>query len=153
MQAACRSERSHWRADALRRFPDYEEFISATDEEYAIYNLFFQLLEEFEDAVTRRHTDRASKIIAFGASCLRGELASDGEDIAVAAGVSLFEHLFDDVAQTRWEAVFSCIPRDTYDACRQYLQHWMDPAEFAKVDAYARTKYAYPSAGACVSLD
>lgn len=136
-----RSEPLHWRAEARRRFPEHEQFIAAADDEYAIYNLFFELREDFKDAVARGETRIARKIIDFATSCLQGALVSNGEDIGTAAGVGFFEHLFDDVPATRWGTIFSCLPRETYQACRRYLERWMEPDDFAKVEARARATY------------
>ena len=136
------TDRRHWRTEASRRFPQHEEFTSSADEEYAIYNLFFELRGEFEHAVTSSDTARAVKIMEFAGFCLRGEFISDGEDISVAAGVSFFEHLFDDIPEVQWDSVFSCMPQALYRDCRHYLEQWMEPGPFAKVEAYAHRKYA-----------
>src|SRR6185312_5977284 len=83
-------QREHWRSVAKREFPEHEEFWSDKSEEYGIYNLFFQLRGELAQAVAQGDPNKPKKIIAFGNQCLRNELASDGEDIDGAAGVSLF---------------------------------------------------------------
>ena len=131
----------HWRTEASGKFPQHEEFTSSPDEEYAIYNLFFELRADFEHAIACGEISRATEITEFAGRCLRGELISDGEDISVAAGVSFFEHLFDDVPESRWDSVFSCTPGALYRDCRHYLEQWMEPDRFSKVEAYAHAKY------------
>ena len=131
----------HWRAVALREFPEHEEFISSDDEEYGIYNLFFQLRGEFTEAVASSDVETAARILKFAGSCLRGEFASDGEDIGVAAGVSLFEHVFEDTPQKRWRTVFSVMPRSTYYGCRHYVEQWLESDIFLKLDRDAKDFY------------
>ena len=96
----------HWRAAALREFPEHEEFALSDDEEYGIYNLFFQLRDELTEAIAKSEVERAWRIIDFAARCLCGSLGSDGEDIGAAAGVSLFEHVFEDSPRKRWPVIF-----------------------------------------------
>ena len=138
-QAVAQSQ-THWRSLALSRFPEHEEFISSDDEEYGIYNLFFQLRGQFADAISEGNSERAARILDFAGRCLQSQLTSDGEDISAAAGVSLFEHIFEDTPQKRWSAIFSCMPRMIYYRCRHYLEQWMEPEVFSKLDAEA-TKY------------
>ena len=131
----------HWRAAARREFPAHEEFASSDDEEYGIYNLFFQLRGELTEAIAKNDVERASKIIDFAARCLRGALVSDGEDIGVAAGVSLFEHVFEDSPRKWWPVIFSAMPRSVYSGCRHYVEQWMDRAAFSKLDQDATRYY------------
>jgi hypothetical protein len=136
------SEHQHWRVEARRRFPHYQDFIDSADEEYAVYNLFFELDDEFKRAITSGDVERASEMVDFAGRCLRSELVSDGEELDIAAGVSFFEHLFDDLPETRWDTVFSCMPREIYDLCRHYLEQWLGADQFAKVEVHAHSKYA-----------
>jgi hypothetical protein len=133
--------REHWRAVVMREFPEHEEFASSNDEEYAIYNIFFQLRVEFADAVSSGDVETAARILGFAGRCLCGELASDGEDISVAAGVSLFEHVFEDTPQERWPTVFSVMPRRVYFGCRHYVEQWIDADVFSKLDTDAKDFY------------
>jgi hypothetical protein len=131
----------HWRVVAARHFPQHQDLISSDDEEYGLYNLFFQLLSGFTKAIAKNDTATATKILDFAGRCLRDELASDGEDISAAAGVSLFEHIFDDSPQRRWPRIFSAMSATLYSACRPYLQGWMEPRAFSKVDKDATIFY------------
>ena len=115
--------------------------MSSDDEEYGIYNLFFQLRGEFAEAIARNDVQTAAKLLGFAGRCIRGELASDGEDIEVAAGVSFFEHLFDDTPQKRWAAVFSVMPRSVYYGSRCYFERWLDADTYSKVDGEAKRFY------------
>jgi hypothetical protein len=65
----------HWRAVALREFPEHEEFVSSDDEEYGVYSLFFQLRGEFAEAIASGDAPTASRILGFASRCLGGELA------------------------------------------------------------------------------
>ena len=130
-----------WRTLALKLFPEHKECISSKDEEFAIYNLFFQLRAQFAEAISSGDSELAAKIIGFTGRCLEGELASDGEDLALAAGVSFFEHIFEDTPRKRWPAIFSCMPRVVYHLGRHYPERWMGPAAFAKLDADATKFY------------
>lgn len=131
----------HWREAALGKFPEHEEFISSDDEQYGIYNLFFQLRGEFTQSIVSRDVEAAGKILGFAGKCLQGELSSDGEDIGVAAGVSFFEHLFEDVPLKQWRVVFSVMPRSIYLSCRPYAEQWMGAEEFSKLDRNAKEFY------------
>jgi hypothetical protein len=133
--------RGHWRAVALREFPEHEEFVSSDDEEYGIYNLFFQLRGELAEAIARGDAPTASRILGFASRCLDGKLASDGEDIGAAAGVSLFEHVFEDTPRKRWPSVFSVMPRRVYFSCRHYVEQWLEAETFSKLDRDAKEFY------------
>ena len=140
-QRAAVQPHEHWQAAARREFPEHEEFASNEDEEYGIYHLFFQLRGELTEAIAKSDVERASRIIDFAARCLRGALVSDGEDISGAAGVSLFEHVFEDSPRKRWPVIFSAMPRSVYSGCRDYVEQWMDRAAFSKVDQDATQYY------------
>jgi hypothetical protein len=131
----------HWRALAIRQFPEHEEFVSSKDEEYGIYNLFFQLRGQFTEAIARSDVETAMRILEFSSRCLRSKLASDGEDISVAAGVSLFEHIFADSPRERWPIIFSVMPRSVYRECRHYVEQWMGSESFTKLDQDASEFY------------
>jgi hypothetical protein len=131
----------HWRAVAMREFPEHEEFASSDDEEYGIYHLFFQLREEFAEAIASGDTQTASRILGFAGRCLRAELASDGEDIGGAAGVALFEHIFEDTPKRRWPRVFSAMSRRVYFDCRPYVEQCLEANTFSKLDRNAKEFY------------
>jgi hypothetical protein len=131
----------HWRAVAMREFPEHIEFVSCGDEEYGIYNLFFQLRGELSEAITKGDVETAERILTFAGRCLRGNLSSDGEDIGVAAGVSLFEHVFEDTPQKRWPTVFSAMPHSVYFDCLPYVKQWLDSNAFSKLDRDAEEFY------------
>jgi len=134
--------RPHWRRVALEVFPEHKEIILSDDEEYAIYNLFFQIHGQFTDAIITGNTDTAAQILNFAGRCLQNELASDGEDISAAAGVSLFEHVFEDCPAKLWPAVFSCMPLKIYHASRHYVERWMGADAFSRVADTAEKYYA-----------
>jgi len=122
-------------------FREHHEFIPDEDEEYAVYNLFFQLGEQLQEAISRKDANRATAILDFAGRCLKGRLASDGEDISVAAGVSLFEHLFEDCPRADRPIMFSVLPHNTYIACRHWLHGWMSSTAFAEVDKDSNAYY------------
>jgi hypothetical protein len=131
----------HWRTAAIQAFPEHQEFALSDDEEFGIYNLFFQLREELSIAVARSDVDAVARILGFAGRCIRGELASDGEDIGAAAGVCLIEHIFEDTPRKRWNTIFSAMPHGVYLDCRHYVEQWMDPGAFSKVRAEAKKFY------------
>jgi hypothetical protein len=129
---------------ALSLFPEHDESISNDDEEYGIYNLFFQLRGEFAEAISNGDHKTAAKILDFSGRCLLNELASDGEDISAAAGVSLFEHIFEDSPPKHWRAIFSSLPHRIYLACHPYPEQWMGSDAFSRVEAAAAKCYGLP---------
>ena len=131
----------HWRRAALELFLEHSETISDKSEEYAIYNLFFELRAKLKEAIAKRDTKTAAEILDFAGRCLLNEFGSDGEDISVAAGVSLFEHIFEDCPSKLWAAVFSCMPLKTYHASRHYTEQWMGADAFQKVAEAAKQYY------------
>jgi hypothetical protein len=134
--------RPHWRRVALELFPEHKEIILSDDEEYAIYNLFFQIRGQFTDATTTRNTDTAAQLLNFAGRCLQNEFASDGEDISVAAGVSVFEHVFEDCPASLWPVVFSCMPLKVYHASRHDVERWVGADAFSRVADAAKKYYA-----------
>lgn len=127
---------------AAEQFPQHREIVTADDEEYAIYNLFFELRDDLNDAVSHGDKAATSRILDFAGRCLRNELTSNGEDISVAAGVSLFEHIFEDCSPKDWRRIFSSMPRNTYEECRSYVEKWMDADAFSEVEREAKIHYA-----------
>jgi hypothetical protein len=131
----------HWRAVALREFPEHRELVLSDDEEYGIYNFLFRLRGEFTEAIASGDAPTASRILGFAGRCLGGELASDGEDIGAAAGVSLFEHVFEDMPRKRWSTVFSIMPHSVYLAGRHYAEQWLEAETFSELDRDAKDFY------------
>ena len=130
-----------WRKVALKLFPQEREFILSDDEEYGVYNLFFQLRGQFADAIAGGNTETATRILDFAGYCLNNKLASDGEDISGAAGVSLFEHIFEDCPEKLWPIIFSCMPIEAYHASKHYVEQWMDTVPYTKVTEAAKNYY------------
>jgi hypothetical protein len=79
--------------------------------------------------------------LEFARQCLDGRLSSSGEDISVAAGVSLFEHVFEDSPHKTWGTIFSGMPHRVFLKCQMYPERWMGAEAFAKVNEAARRYY------------
>src|SRR5438067_9325764 len=102
---------SVWRRKALALFPGDRRDIE--DPETSIYLLFMlHVLPAARKAHEDDDTDRLRQIYGFAEWCLRQK----AKDIWNAAGVSFYEHLFDQ-PKVVWPRVVPCLSQYVVDNC------------------------------------
>jgi hypothetical protein len=115
-----------WRRRALELFPDLEPELNRSD--YTIYGLFRDLSSAVGEAHRAHDDGRLANIYGFAEWCARQR----SEPLWNAAGVSFYEHVFDDPRSS--EAVAPWLPADIR---AQHLGLWeamLEPQVFAQVN-------------------
>jgi len=118
---------SKWRRRALELFPDLKSELNSPD--YTVYSLYVDLLPAVIEAHRAGNDDRLSAIYGYAAWCAR----SSAKDLWNAAGVSFYEHLFDEKWRWMWEAVPSWLPADIRSDCMGLWEMQLSARDFATV--------------------
>ena len=132
--------RPSWRDAAWAlRIPadDIDEILSSDDEEYALYNFMLLCREAFSLGIERQDWCPPEQVLSFVAACLSDRFSSAGEDLSAAAGVGFAEHVFDGVPQDAYARIYAAIGDDLYRLCRPWLENWLEPAAFERVERAA----------------
>ena len=127
----------HWRTEAEKldlEALDIRDILDSADEEFALYNFLFVCRDHFKEGIGEPGWTPPQPILSFVSNCLRGAYDTDSEDIAVAAGVSFAEHLFDDASVEQFENIHRQVGEEFYDLCRPWLEKWLDPRDFTAVE-------------------
>ncbi|MDX1992662.1 MAG: hypothetical protein SF029_09740, partial [bacterium] len=106
-----------WRRKALEAFPDLKT--SLNDSQYSPYSLFSDLLPRWRSAHDTGDETTLEAIYDYAAWCM----AQSASELWNAAGVSFYEHLFDQ--PQHWEVVIAYFSSDAgREICRSVSGLW-----------------------------
>ena len=103
---------SAWRRRALSAFPGLRHELQ--NQKYSYYQLFFDLLPIAREAHASDDTALLDAVYGYATWCLNQRRRAS--DLANAAAVAFYEHLFDQ-QQEDWVAVLSRLSKDAINEC------------------------------------
>ncbi len=130
-----------WRARALASFPELRDGLEDDDDIFSVYILLGELLDLLEGAHREGDDDMLRSI--YGYASWAREQADD--DCRNAAGVSFYEHLFDE----RWMRPL-VIPWINSAVVRDYMGLWelrLSPADLDEVQRLLHRRRLLPPKG------
>jgi hypothetical protein len=118
---------SEWRRRAIESFPQLRNELN--DKNYSLYLLFGDLLPMVRHAHCSRDWERVSAIYDFAEWCA----AQPSKELWKPAGVSFYEHLFDEEPPGMKEILPWVSPRVRSD-CRGLWEWRLPPERFKQLD-------------------
>ena len=114
-----------WRRKAIGLFPDLRSELN--DREYGIYQLFSDLRPMVREAHDSGQHEMLRRIYGFASWCLD----QNAKDVWNAAGVSFYEHLFDD--RKYWEAVIPWLSPEVIKECWGLWESRLSQSDFEEL--------------------
>lgn len=117
---------ANWRRKVLALFPDLRHDVQRRD--FTIYMVFFDLLRRLREAHQEGDTETLRRIYGFAEWCFEQK----AKDLWNAAGVALYEHLFDS-HHSLWGEFVRWLPPRVVKGCWGLWEWRLSAEELAEV--------------------
>ncbi len=123
-----------WRRKALELFPELRGDLNPTrsthEYPYNYHSLFFDLFDMFREALEAADEATLRRVTVFAEWCLRQDRRAP--DLANAAGVAFYEHVFD-VARIDWPDAARWLSPEVVRECWSLWEFRHDKADIERI--------------------